>query len=368
MAEGVAGGLLDDSCLAGGLSDGALDDGFVEVVAAALVRLALAVEAGGGEGPLPAWTAAGQGVLAVQGAGELDPSGSRAQVRLVLGQGVLDLVLEGWTCDLGLESAAVLVALARADDQVAGGEVDVLDPQVQGLEETQAGAVEQGGDRLRRAVQALKQEADLVSAEDHWQALRALRADESVEPRKVDVEDVAVQEEERGQGLVLGGCADPAAGREVAEEGGDFPGAEVEGMAPAVVLTSKSLSFRKEFGDVSTTRGHQAAPAAERPWRRRHPWRALMRAKPWVAAEGRAREGQEAADPVQIGLLGPRAQVPDPDGGVETLVQDRSPDSGRGAWPEVVGPRASARRDRAGVVWTGRHGELRGTDLAGAPW
>jgi len=53
MAQGVGADRLGDSRGAGGGADGALDDGFVKVVAAGLAALAFDVGSGGWKDPLP---------------------------------------------------------------------------------------------------------------------------------------------------------------------------------------------------------------------------------------------------------------------------------------------------------------------------
>jgi len=69
VAEGVAGGGLEDFGAGDGVADKALEDGFVEVVASALTGARIGVGARGGEDPLPAPLAACVEVLAVEGVG-----------------------------------------------------------------------------------------------------------------------------------------------------------------------------------------------------------------------------------------------------------------------------------------------------------
>ena len=84
VAEGVAGdsfGEVEGFC---GGADGALEDGFVEVVAAGLAGGLVEVGSCRGEGPLPGPFFSGIGVLAGEGAGEFDPAGSLLEVFLML--------------------------------------------------------------------------------------------------------------------------------------------------------------------------------------------------------------------------------------------------------------------------------------------
>ena len=80
VAEGVAGGALGDALTAYRLLHRALQHGFVQVVAAALTGLAVQVRTGGGEDPLPDPLAAGVGVFAAEGPGQLDPAGAAAEI------------------------------------------------------------------------------------------------------------------------------------------------------------------------------------------------------------------------------------------------------------------------------------------------
>jgi len=50
----------------------------------------------------------------------------------------------------------ILVALAAADDDLVGGEVDVLDAEPAALEHPELGAVEQAGHEARHAVELLE--------------------------------------------------------------------------------------------------------------------------------------------------------------------------------------------------------------------
>jgi hypothetical protein len=104
----------------------------------------------------------------------------------------------------------VLVALAAADHDLVGGEVNVLDAEPAALEHAEAGAVEQAGHETRHAVEPLEQGTDLIAGKDDGQPLRALGAHDAGEPGKVDLQHVAVQEPEGAQGLVLGRGRDVA--------------------------------------------------------------------------------------------------------------------------------------------------------------
>ena len=73
----------------------------------------------------------------------------------------------------------LIPALAVADDELAEAEVDVLDAEAEDLEEAQAGAVEEGGGDLLRAVEPREDLVDLLAREDGRNAARLLGADEA---------------------------------------------------------------------------------------------------------------------------------------------------------------------------------------------
>ena len=126
---------------------------------------------------------------------------------------------------------AILVALAAADDDLVGGEVDVLDSEPAALEHPEPGAVEQAGHEARHPVEPLEHGAYLVAREDDRQPLGALRAHDAVEPWEVDLQHVPVQEQKAAQRLVLGGGGDVPVDCQGREELRDFRRAHLGGVA-----------------------------------------------------------------------------------------------------------------------------------------
>ncbi len=84
VAQGVAGGALVELCTLDRGAQRALDHSLVQVVAAELTGIPVAVERRGGEDPLPGGAAGRAGVLAGQGEGELDLTGAALEVGAVL--------------------------------------------------------------------------------------------------------------------------------------------------------------------------------------------------------------------------------------------------------------------------------------------
>lgn len=175
----------------------------MQMVAAALSGGVVDVGSRGREDPLPGPLPTGVRILSREGRGQLDPTGPGGQVALMQlldGGDVADQV----ALDDGRQHRhSVLIALAGADDDLIAGEVDVLDPEAAALEHAQACSVEQAGHESGWAGEAVEERAHLVAREDHRESHGALGADDVVEPRQIDAEDVAVEEEKRAQRLVL---------------------------------------------------------------------------------------------------------------------------------------------------------------------
>ena len=137
-------------------------------------------------------------------------------------------------------------------------EVEVLDAQAQGLREAQARAVEQRRDEPRLAAEVGEHAADLLAREDDGEARGLARADEGRHLGEGLLEDVAVQEEERRERLVLGGGGDLAVGGEGGEEGVDLRLAQLVGVALAVEEDEALHPL-----DVRLLRAQRVVPRAE---------------------------------------------------------------------------------------------------------
>ena len=134
----------------------------------------------------------------------------------------------------GQQGLTILVALADAHGDGVAREVDVLDAQLHGLEQTQAGAVEQTGDEAGGALHDGEQGGDLAAVEHDGEVFAGTGAHELVEPWQVDVQDFAVEEQDRGEGLVLRGRGAAFGDGEVGQERGDVLGAELARVAQVV--------------------------------------------------------------------------------------------------------------------------------------
>jgi hypothetical protein len=99
---------------------------------------------------------------------------------------------------------AVFVALGFPDHDLAAGDVEILDAEVERLREPQASPVEQRGDRRGLAGEGLEQESDFVVGQDRWQSFRSACPDDVIESLERRAEHRVVEEEQRRQRLVLG--------------------------------------------------------------------------------------------------------------------------------------------------------------------
>ena len=129
---------------------------------------------------------------------------------------------------------AILPPLAVTDHELVHREIDVLDSQPTALQQAQARTVQQNRHEPRDAVEALKDGANLMAGEHDRQVLGPLGSDHVLEPRELDTEHLAVEEQERAQRLILCRGGNLLPNREGREELGDLGGAHLHRMAFAV--------------------------------------------------------------------------------------------------------------------------------------
>jgi hypothetical protein len=198
------------------------------------VRRRVGARARGGEEVLPGEALRGRWHLDAQGVREIDFATARGKLGAVaLGDGV-ELRAEAVPHPRGQEGGAVVVPLASTDGEHVALEVDVLHAEGEAFEEAKAAAATYFRDEPERRLQVLEERAHVAAREDRGEVLGAVSAFEARERRQVEVEDLAVEEGEGAEGLVLGGRRDAAVDGEAVEEGGDLGGAEVAGVAAVV--------------------------------------------------------------------------------------------------------------------------------------
>ena len=117
---------------------------------------------------------------------------------------------------------AVLLTLAVAHHDLRVLEVDVLHAQSQRLHEAQPAAVQQLRDQVKRRLELREQRLHLSPRQNDRHVLRRAGANDVLEPRQLDLEYVAVQEQDRRQRLVLRRGRNPPFDREVRQEALDL--------------------------------------------------------------------------------------------------------------------------------------------------
>jgi hypothetical protein len=101
VAQGMGGGVLADLGGGDGAGDGALENGFVDVMATLLAGHGIDVVAAGGKQPLPGPGSAGAGILAVEGVGQGDTAGAGVEVALVPVADLLQMRAQGGVTPFG---------------------------------------------------------------------------------------------------------------------------------------------------------------------------------------------------------------------------------------------------------------------------
>jgi hypothetical protein len=134
----------------------------------------------------------------------------------------------------GKQRDAILAPLSVPDDQLLSAEVDVLDPQAQSFEKAQTGPVQQAGVQLLDAGHLVQDRRDLAAGQDDGDAVGTLGVNNVRQPIDLPAQDLLVQEQQPGQGLILCRRGDAAIHRQHGQEGADLGLTQVVGMAFAV--------------------------------------------------------------------------------------------------------------------------------------
>lgn len=129
---------------------------------------------------------------------------------------------------------AILGAFSAPHCDRAASKVDILDAQSDTFHQAHPGAIKQARHQQVCALEVSEQAIDLGARHDDGHALRHLRPGHALEPRQLNRQHLAVQEQQGRQRLVLGRGADLAVDREVAQKIFDLGCAHVLGMTLAV--------------------------------------------------------------------------------------------------------------------------------------
>src|SRR5437667_2093573 len=124
----------------------------------------------------------------------------------------------------------VLVALAGADNDLMPPEIDVLYPEPSALQKTQAGAIQQDGHEAGSAAELTENRPHLVAGEHDWQSSWPPGPHDVVEPGHLLLKNLAIEEEQGAQRLILGGRGDVPLDGQRAQIPRELRGAHLGGM------------------------------------------------------------------------------------------------------------------------------------------
>ena len=178
---------------------------------------------------LPDKLARSVGVFFGEGIGESNLSKARCEVFLVEQAHTLDLTTQVGDDGFGKRDDAILFPFAIADGNGLVFEINVLDAQADTFHQTQARAIEQLCHKFVGAVEMGEDAQDLVAGEDGGEAFGSFGTGKE-DGLDIFVQDVAVEEEDGAEGLILGGSGDVFLLGEVGEESLDFWSAHFEGV------------------------------------------------------------------------------------------------------------------------------------------
>jgi len=193
--------------------------------------------------------AAELGKFGGKGIGEPDPAGAVGEILMVELAGELHLRLECGDQRLGEGYVAVFASFPFADDDLFAGEVEVFDAEAAGFHQAEPGTVEQAGDGVLRACRDEPEDGgDFKRGEDDGKFVAGLGPD-GVE-FEFGTEEFLIEEEQGGEGLVLGAGGDLSVDSEVGEEGVDFAVGELVGVDPFAVEVAGKAEVAVDPGDV----------------------------------------------------------------------------------------------------------------------
>jgi hypothetical protein len=114
------------------------------------------------------------------------------------------------------------------NEQFHAGEIDVLDPQAQAVENPQPRPIQEKSHQARHAVKAAEHGTHFVAREDNRQPFRTFGADHAFNQARLDLEHISIKEEQCGERLILGGGRNVPVNGQMREKGVDLGGAHLQ--------------------------------------------------------------------------------------------------------------------------------------------
>ena len=142
MAERVRSCWLCHSGFLNGLFHRFLHYGFVKMAPASFTRHPVGLVTGCGKYPLPSPLFSGVGVFALQGVRQCDPPQAAFEIAPVLLLDYFEMLSERFFQRCRKHRVPIFVSFAGTHNYLVGGEIDIFDPQLQTLHQSQARSVE----------------------------------------------------------------------------------------------------------------------------------------------------------------------------------------------------------------------------------
>jgi hypothetical protein len=125
------------------------------------------------------------------------------EVRFVESADLLQVVQQRLPTRAREDGDAVVLPLAVPHRDLVALEVEVLDPHLEALQQSEPGSVQQLADEQHDAVQVAQDLLDLRARQDDGEALGALGADDALDQADILLQDPLIEKEKGAQCLVL---------------------------------------------------------------------------------------------------------------------------------------------------------------------
>ena len=137
MAERVRSCWLCQPCLANGLFHSFLQHGFVQVMSVFFSGCPICVVARCRKYPLPSPLFSRIGIFPIEGVRQDDSAQAALKIAPVLLSNDFEVLSEGFFHHCGKHRVPIFVAFAGTHNYLVGGEIDIFDPQLQTLHQSQ---------------------------------------------------------------------------------------------------------------------------------------------------------------------------------------------------------------------------------------